>query len=218
VHVVGAIGTIVANVDLITGWAKDLTDLKLPPPPSWLRPAVRRSSRPALATRREAKGTDAGRPSGALRRHVWPLVRRTDRQLRRRLPEFLLTVIAAAVLYAYGEEDGGLRAALRQARLPEARENAMRLSGQAIRGVALAWWCTALVQALIGGSRLMIAGVPFAPVLTALMFLLASGTDRRVPVLVIRSSGCTGAARRAGARSGGRRPDRGTLDNFLRPS
>ena len=46
------------------------------------------------------------------------------------------------------------------------------LSGQAIRGVALGVGVTAIVQAVIGGIGLAIAGVPFAALLTAVMFIL----------------------------------------------
>jgi predicted PurR-regulated permease PerM len=59
------------------------------------------------------------------------------------------------------------------------------LSAQAIRGVALGVVVTALVQALIGGIALAIAHVPFAPVLTALMFMLAVAQIGAGPVMVV---------------------------------
>jgi len=46
------------------------------------------------------------------------------------------------------------------------------LAGQAIRGVALGVVVTALVQSILGGIGLAIVGVPFAGVLTAIMFAL----------------------------------------------
>ena len=51
-------------------------------------------------------------------------------------------------------------------------ETSMRLAGRAIRGVALGVVVTALVQSVLGGIGLAIAGVPFAALLTAVMFLL----------------------------------------------
>ena len=65
--------------------------------------------------------------------------------------QFLLTVIAAALLYANGE--GAADWALRfGARLGGERgEAAIRLSGQSIRSVARGVVVTAIVQALIGG-------------------------------------------------------------------
>jgi predicted PurR-regulated permease PerM len=46
------------------------------------------------------------------------------------------------------------------------------LAGQAIRGVALGVVVTALVQSILGGIGLAIVGVPFAGVLTTVMFAL----------------------------------------------
>ena len=46
------------------------------------------------------------------------------------------------------------------------------LAGKAIRGVALGVGVTAIVQAVVGGIGLAIAGVPFAALLTAVMFML----------------------------------------------
>ena len=67
----------------------------------------------------------------------------------------------------------------------ERGEGAVRLSGQAIRGVARGVVVTALVQALIGGIGLAIAGIPFATLLTALMFLLAVAQIGAVPILIL---------------------------------
>jgi len=50
--------------------------------------------------------------------------------------------------------------------------------------VALGVVVTALVQSLLGGIGLAIAGVPFAAVLTAVMFMLAVAQIGAVPVLV----------------------------------
>ena len=99
--------------------------------------------------------------------------------------QFLLTVIAAAVLYAQGEAaaDWVLRFGERLG--GGHGERAVRLSGQAIRGVALGVVVTAFVQSLIGGIGLAVAGVPFAAVLTAVMFLLAVAQIGAVPVLIV---------------------------------
>ena len=87
--------------------------------------------------------------------------------------QFLLTVVAAAALYARGE--GAADWALRfGARLGGAQgEHVIRLSGQAIRGVALGVVVTAIAQTMVGGIGLAIAGIPFAAVLTLIMFLTA---------------------------------------------
>jgi predicted PurR-regulated permease PerM len=59
------------------------------------------------------------------------------------------------------------------------------LAGQAVRGVALGVVVTALVQSILGGIGLAIAGVPFAAVLTAVMFMLAIAQIGAVPVLAL---------------------------------
>ena len=86
--------------------------------------------------------------------------------------QFLLVVVLSAILYGGGE------AAARQVRhfgrrLAGVRgENSVILAGQAIRGVALGVGVTAIVQSLLGGIGLWVAGVPFPGVLTALMLML----------------------------------------------
>ena len=49
---------------------------------------------------------------------------------------------------------------------------AVRLAGQAVRSVALGVVVTAVVQSIVGGIGLAVAGVPFASMLTALIFVL----------------------------------------------
>jgi hypothetical protein len=92
------------------------------------------------------------------------------------------------------------------------------LSGQAIRGVALGVVVTALVQALVGGIGLAIARVPFAAVLTAVMFLLAVAQIGAAPVMIVAVIWLYWA----GSAGWGTfllvvTVIVGTLDNFLRP-
>ncbi|WP_159567503.1 AI-2E family transporter YdiK [Budvicia diplopodorum] len=82
-----------------------------------------------------------------------------------------LMVVFSALLYSKGESVAtGIRHfALR---LAEGRgEAAVILAGQAIKGVALGIVVTALVQALLGGVGLAVAGIPYATLLTVLMFI-----------------------------------------------
>jgi predicted PurR-regulated permease PerM len=130
----------------------------------------------------------------------------------------VLTVIASAILYAEGESaaDWVLRLGARLG--GERGENAVRLSGQAIRSVARGVVVTAFVQALLGGIGLWIAGVPFATLLTAVMFLLAVAQIGAVPVLALATvwlfwSGATGM----GVFLLVVTLVAGTLDNILRP-
>lgn len=84
----------------------------------------------------------------------------------------LLTVAIAALMYARGEQAAAMLQRL-GLRLGGARgEGAVMLAGRAVRGVALGVGLTALLQALLGGMGLVIAGVPFAGLWTAFMLLL----------------------------------------------
>jgi predicted PurR-regulated permease PerM len=100
------------------------------------------------------------------------------------LAQIALTVIVAAVLYATGESAAAIALRFGSRLAGERGEQAVRLAGQAIRGVALGVVVTALVQALAGGIGLAIVGVPFAVVLTAVMFLSAIVQVGVAPVLL----------------------------------
>jgi len=132
--------------------------------------------------------------------------------------QFLLTVVIAAILYAGGEH-AAVWVCRFGARLAGKRgEHMVQLSAQAIRGVALGVVVTALVQAVIGGIGLAIARVPFAAVLTAVMFMLAVAQIGAAPVMVIAVIWLywTGAAG-WGTFLLVVTVIVGTLDNFLRP-
>ena len=97
---------------------------------------------------------------------------------------FILTVIIAAILYSNGERaaEGVLLLAHRIGR--EQGERAVRLAGQAVRGVALGVIVTALVQSLLAGLGLWVGGVPRAGLLLAVMFVLGVAQLGPLPVLL----------------------------------
>lgn len=86
--------------------------------------------------------------------------------------QFVVIVALSAVLYAGGEAWGGWVRRFGRRLAGEQGDRMVVLVGQAIRGVALGVVVTALVQSALGGIGLAIAGVPFAGVLTAVMFAL----------------------------------------------
>jgi len=97
----------------------------------------------------------------------------------------VLTVIISALLYAEGESAAaGLRAFASRLAGPRGNQS-ITLAGQSIRAVALGVVVTALVQAALGGIGLIVAGVPLAGLLTALMFVLAVAQIGAGPVLVL---------------------------------
>jgi predicted PurR-regulated permease PerM len=182
-----AIGTILANINTIAGWTKALGEFKVPAPPSWLAglPVV---GEHATQVWQEVATEGVEVLAAKLAPYVGALTRRFAAEVGNFgviFIQFLLTVIIAAILYGGGEH--AARWVRRfGARLAGARgENVVVLSAQAIRGVALGVVVTAVVQALVGGLGLLIAGVPFAAVLTALMFMLAVAQIGAGPVLVI---------------------------------
>lgn len=169
-----AIGVIVANVDIATEWVKGLGEYSLPAPPSWLGTVpligerllagwenAQASGLPALAARLEPFAQDISR---------WLLAEVGTFGLL--LVQFVLIVILAAVFYSGGEAWAEWLKAFGRRLAEERGENAVVLAGQAIRGVALGVVVTAIVQSALGGIGVAIAGVPFAGLLTALMFVL----------------------------------------------
>jgi predicted PurR-regulated permease PerM len=99
------------------------------------------------------------------------------------LVQFLLIVILSAVLYSGGESWAGWLRRFGRRLASEQGDRMVVLAGQAIRGVALGVVVTALVQSVLGGIGLAIAGVPFAGVLTAIMFALCIA--QLGPILVL---------------------------------
>ena len=181
-----AISTIVANADRITGWVKALSTLSIPPPPAWLAsiPIVGAN----LTSTWEKIGT-AGMheivqklaPYGG-KAIGWFIAKMGSYGVL--VLQFLLTVIFSAIFYARGEglADWAKRFGYRLAGAHG--ENSVRLAGQALRGVALGVGVTALAQTAMGCAGLFIAGVPFAAILTAILFMLAIAQVGPILVMV----------------------------------
>jgi predicted PurR-regulated permease PerM len=97
---------------------------------------------------------------------------------------FLLTVFLAAVLYAKGEQ-AALGVTLFARRLAGDRgERAVRIATQAIGAVASGIVLTALLQALMAGLGLLLAGVPYAVILACLVFLFGVIQLGPLPILI----------------------------------
>jgi len=182
-----AIGTIVSNADQIAGWVKSLSSFEVPPPPAWLGrlplfgdDLVAAWQKIAVAGLQDFMKKLA--PYGAI---VLRWFATEVGGFGVLVMQFLLTVVFAALLYAKGERAGSWTRRFSQRLAGEQGEHSVRLAGQAVRGVALGVVVTALVQSILGGIGLAIAGVPFAAVLTAVMFMLAIAQIGAVPVLVL---------------------------------
>lgn len=215
-----AIGTIVSNADRIAGWVKATADFEIPPPPEWVRTLPLFGSKLLVAWEKLARegiqdflaklapygGSAVGWFIGEVGGFGVLVV------------QFLLTVVFSALLYAQGEH-AALWMKRFGRRLAGARgEHSILLAGQAVRGVALGVVVTALAQSLLGGIGLTIAKIPFAAVLTAVMFMLAIAQVG--PLLVLAPSvawlywsGSTGWGTFLLIWT----VVVGTMDNFLRP-
>jgi predicted PurR-regulated permease PerM len=169
-----AVVTVTQNFNHIVGWGNAIVTFRLPPPPAWVDHIPLFGSQIVLLWQRvEASGIDefaakaapyagnaAGWLFGALSGFGIAIV------------QLLLTLVIAATLYVSGERAGGLAERFGH-RLAGARgRESVRLAGQAIRSVALGIVVTALVQSLLAGGGLAMAGVPFPAVLTAVCFLM----------------------------------------------
>jgi predicted PurR-regulated permease PerM len=96
----------------------------------------------------------------------------------------LLTVIIAAILYANGE--AAARGVIMFTRRigKDRGEKTAHLAGQAVRGVALGVVVTALVESVIAGIGLWLAGVPRPGLLLAMVFVLSVAQLGPIPVLL----------------------------------
>jgi predicted PurR-regulated permease PerM len=169
-----AVSTIVEYSDEMVQWAKALQEITIPQPPAWV------AGLPVVGDKIAATWKEyAAQSPEALALKLGPYVGRGLQWLAAEaggvgalIVQFLLTIIIAAVMYSGGETAArGVRKF--GARLGGPRgEDAVVLASQAIRGVALGVVVTALVQSLLGGLGLLVAGVPLAGMLTAVMLLL----------------------------------------------
>jgi predicted PurR-regulated permease PerM len=168
------IGAIVENAKQVADWSKSLATLSVPQPPGWIERL------PVIGTKLAASWQQlAAAGSEEVAARLEPFVRKLllwfvgqVGSVGLLVVQFLLTVIIAAILYANGET--AARGAGRFARRlagPQG-ENAIHLAAQAIRGVALGVVVTAILQSGCAGIGLAVVKVPFATILTAVLFML----------------------------------------------
>ncbi len=168
------ITAIVENAKRIADWSQSLATFTVPQLPGWVETLPLVGARLAagwqqLAAARPEELSVRFAPYGQ-KLILWFVGQVGSVGLL--LLEFLLTVIIAAIMYANGET--AARGAGRFARRlagPQG-ENAVHLAAQAIRGVALGVVVTAILQSTAAGIGVVIAGVPFATILTAVIFML----------------------------------------------
>lgn len=215
-----AITAAVENTAQLLRWSQSLQGLTVPPPPDWvvklpmIGPSVAESWR-QLADVGQAEVLARLAPfAQSLAR--WFVAQIGNVGLL--LLQFLLTVGIASILYARGEAAAAFLNRF-AGRLAGAQgEQAVWLAAQAVRAVALGVIVTAVAQATLTGFGLGLAKVPFAALLTALVFILAVAQVGAAPVLIpaviwvyVREGGLVGTVFLVWATFCG------TFDNVLRP-
>jgi predicted PurR-regulated permease PerM len=169
-----AIATIVDHAEDVVAWSKSFVAAGIPSPPGWLEevPLVGHK----IATEwRELAAT----PSDQLVVRAGPYVSWAVQWFAGQvgsfglmLLHFLLTVVITAILYAKGETAArGVRRFARRLGA-ERGENSVAVAAQAIRAVALGVIVTAIIQSTLAGIGLVVGGIPYAAVFTAVSFIL----------------------------------------------
>ncbi len=182
-----AVTTILQNADAMKEWIRALSAEGLPQPPAWV------GNLPLVGEKAAAMWAQAaaGGPEG-LSAQLVPYVNKilawfvsNAGGVGMIIVQLLLALVLTAILYAQGETAAsGIRQFFRRLS-GEQGEEVVILAGQAIRAVAMGIVVTALIQSVLGGVGLWIAGIPGAVLLTAIMFLLAIVQVGVVPVLAV---------------------------------
>ncbi len=170
----GAIETIVDHADQLTDVAKKVAVTGVPHPPDWVGGLPLVGEKLASSWRQLADSGSDGLVSRATP-YVTVAAKWTLGQagsLGGMLVQFLLVVVISAILYSSGEAAARSVRRFGQRLAGERGRNSVILAGQAIRAVALGVGVTAIVQTVLGGIGLAVAGVPFAALLSAVMLML----------------------------------------------
>ena len=169
-----AIVAIISGADDAYVWAKSVKTLTVQPPPAWLSSIPLAGPRLAGFWQRFAQTAP-----DELVTYVIPYASQALQWFATQagsvgmvVIQFFLTVIIAAILYVKGEAASAGVINLARRLAGQHGVAVTHLAGKAIRGVALGVVVTALIQAVVGGIGLAVVGVPAAPFLTAVMFVL----------------------------------------------
>jgi len=165
---------LIEHTDTITGWVRDLGTGAIPPAPQWLQSIP--YAGPRLAERwtqfASAGQEDIAATIGPYVSDVLQWVPSALGGAGAFAVQLLLTIVISAILYARGEaaREALLRFGRRLA--GQRGEQIVVLAGQSIRAVALGVVVTALVQTVLAGIGMAIAGIPFAALLTAVVLVM----------------------------------------------
>jgi len=180
-----ALNAVLSQADELISLAERLPGLQLPAPPDWVGklPLVGERLLAAWDHAAAAGTTELITKAQPHARAVAAWLAEQAGSFAVLMLQFLLIVILAAVLYAGGEAWGAWTRSFGRRLADEQGDRMVVLAGQAIRGVAMGVVVTAIIQSACGGIGLAIVGVPYAGVLTAIMFALCIA--QLGPILVL---------------------------------
>jgi predicted PurR-regulated permease PerM len=177
--------TVVQNVDQIVDFAKHLAELRMPTPPDWV------AALPMVGDKiRQYWEQAAAAGAAGLLAQLMPYAGQATRWIVGQvgsvgalLVQAMLVLGLSALMYAEGETAASALLRIGRRLGGDHGVAVVVLAGQAIRGVALGVGVTAVVQSVLGGIGLAVSGVPYAGLLTVLMFMLCIA--QLGPVLVL---------------------------------
>lgn len=179
-------GAIAMNVSQLSSWFGSLSELKLQSAPDWM------AGLPVIGSQL-ANGWNqlASLNNEEIMKRVIPLLDDVVKWFVAKaggfglfMIHFLITVLISGILYSKGEVavKGIRNFAIRLA--GQRGDEIVTLSGQAVKAVTMGVVITALIQSILGGISLAICGVPYAGLLTAIMFVLGLTQIGALPVLL----------------------------------
>ena len=168
-----ATATIVARADELMGLAHAAAAFRVPPAPHWVQalPVIGQQAADYWTQMQDSRLSELAPRlapyAGGLTQWFIGVIG----SFGVLVVQFLLTVVIAAILHARGEAAAALVLRFGHRLAGERGQQVMVLAAHAIRAVAIGVMVTALVESLVGGIGLRLAGVPLATVLTAVMFV-----------------------------------------------
>lgn len=181
-----AIGTLISNASALATFAKALPNMQVPSPPEWLQ------TLPGIGPKATEMWLHTMHTSiEELLTSITPYADDFTRWFARKVGglgliviQFVLTIIISAVMFLNGETLAEAFRKFAQRLAGDRGEELLTLAAHAIRGVALGVGVTALIQALLAGLGLAMAGVPAVAILTAVTFMLCIAQLGAVLVLL----------------------------------
>jgi len=181
-----AVGTIVDNAPQIGALGKQFATFTVPAPPDWVEriPLVGDSAAEAWQKAADAEpGEFAKRLSPYIKNVAGWLVAQAG-SFGMMLIHFILTLVLSALLYMNGEEAAEMVRQLAHRIAEERGENSAILAAKSVRAVAQGVVVTALAQSILAGIGLAAVGVPYASLLTAVIFMLTIAQIGAGPILI----------------------------------